>query len=213
PADHDPRIETRFGQHHSGPRGRRALPTGPGDRDPLLQTHDLAQHLRAPDDGDPALAGGGDLDVRFVHRGRNDDEVHLGQVARIVSEENLRPERRQPVGVLASFPVAPGDLERRREEEDLRQAAHADSAGSDEVDPAKLQESHRVPSASKSRSARSFAASGRAKERALSPMATSLRRSPSSSRRRSARTSPESESSAIATDAPALSKTSAFTVW
>src|SRR6266536_80596 len=212
-ADDDRRIEAGLGQNHSGQRSRRRLSVGPGDRDPLLQAHDLAEHLGSPDHRDPALAGGGDLGIRFVHRGRNDDQVYLGEVPGIVAEEDLRPERREPGGVLASLPVAAGDLERGREKKDLRQAAHADSARSDEMNPTKLQESHLVPSASKRRSSRSVAASGRAKERAFSPMAASRRRSPRSSRTRVASASPESALSSIATDAPAFAKTCAFSVW
>ena len=63
-----PRMRTRppttivgskpgLGQDHSGQRRRRRLSVGAGDRDPLLQAHDLAEHLGPPDHGDARARG------------------------------------------------------------------------------------------------------------------------------------------------------------
>ena len=72
----------------------------------------------------------------------------------------------------------------RRQEEDLGEAAHADAAGSDEMEPPQPQEPHRPRlSASKRRSARRLGGvRPRERPRVLCPSATSRARSPRSSR-------------------------------
>ncbi len=57
----------------AGQGRRRRLAVGAGDRDALLQTHDLAEHLGAADHRDAPRAGGLDLGVGFLDR-RGDDE-------------------------------------------------------------------------------------------------------------------------------------------
>ena len=55
-ADHERRIEPAFGEHaRDQARGRR-LAVRAGDRDALLQAHQLGQHQRARHDRDAALA-------------------------------------------------------------------------------------------------------------------------------------------------------------
>ena len=62
-----------LGQHEAGHRGRRRLAVRAGDRDALLEPHDLAEHLGAADDRDARRARGGDFGVRLGDRRGDDD--------------------------------------------------------------------------------------------------------------------------------------------
>ena len=81
-ADHERRIEPAFGEHRCDEARRRRLAVRAGDGDALLQAHQLGQHQRARHDRDAALARGRDLGVVRRDRGRHDDRVGAGDVAR-----------------------------------------------------------------------------------------------------------------------------------
>ena len=80
-ADDERRIEAAFGEHRRDEARRRGLAVRAGDRDALLQAHQLGQHQRARHDRNAALARRGDFRIVGGHRRRHDDRVGAGDVA------------------------------------------------------------------------------------------------------------------------------------
>ena len=150
PSHDDRRIEAGLRQDHPRQRGRGRLAVGPRDRDPLLQAHDLSEHLGAPDDRNPPRAGRGDLGVLLAHGRRDDQEVRVVHVARIVPPSHPGTQLFEAGGVFREGEIAARDLERGGEQEDLGEPAHADPARADEMETTQAQEPHRDASASKS---------------------------------------------------------------
>jgi hypothetical protein len=69
-----------------------------GDRDALLQPHQLGEHQRARHDRDVALARFGDLGVVVLDRARDDDGVGARDMPCVVPDMNFRAARAQPLG-------------------------------------------------------------------------------------------------------------------
>ena len=105
-ADDERRIEPAFGEHRRDEARRRRLAVRAGDRDALLQAHQLGQHQRARHDRDAALARGDDLGIVGGDRRRHDDRVGAGDVRRGVAD---RDRRRRAARGAASSPRSPRD--------------------------------------------------------------------------------------------------------
>jgi hypothetical protein len=86
--------------------------------------------------GIPRAPGRGDLRVRLADRRGDHEQVRSVHVRGVVAECHPRSELLQSGDrVLDCGQVAAGDLQGRRQEQDLRDAAHAHAARADEVDP------------------------------------------------------------------------------
>ena len=94
PADHERRIEAAFGEHRGDEAGRRRLAVRAGDRDALLQAHQLGEHQRARHHRDAALARRDDFGIVGRDRGRHDHRVGAGDVRRRMADRDAsRPAR------------------------------------------------------------------------------------------------------------------------
>ena len=87
-ADDERRVEAAFGEHRRDEARRRGLAVRAGDRDALLQAHQLGQHQRARHDRHAALARGDDFGVVRRDRRRHDDRVGVGDVRRRMADRD-----------------------------------------------------------------------------------------------------------------------------
>ena len=94
-ADDERRIEAAFGQHRGDEARRRRLAVRAGDRDALLQAHQLGQHQRARHDRNAALARRDDFGIVRRDRRRHDDRVGAGDVRRRVADRDGDAEPRE----------------------------------------------------------------------------------------------------------------------
>ena len=132
-ADHDRRVEATLREHGPDHRRGRGLAVGAGHRDPVLEPHQLGQHLGPRNGRDLVLARRLDLDVVARDRGRIDDHVSALDVLGAVADEDLRPEHGQPLDrVVASLVGAGHPI--AEVHEDLGDPRHAAAADSHEVD-------------------------------------------------------------------------------
>src|SRR5213593_1884307 len=132
-ADDDRRVEAALGQHGADHRGGRGLAVGARDRDAVLETHQLGEHLRAGDRRDLLPARGLDLDVVARDRRRVDDHVRALDVGGLVTDEHLRAQLGEPLDGIAPLLVRAGHPV-AEVQEDLGDTGHADAADPDEVD-------------------------------------------------------------------------------
>src|SRR6266566_7641823 len=137
-----------------------------GDGDRPFQPHQLAQHLGAPDDRQPAGSGRYDLWIVGLDRGGDYDDLGAVEIFGAVADRDRDAEIDEPAGIGAFGEVAA--LHAVAEiVQDLGDTAHADAA-----DPDKMQRADR--SGQRSHAARLFFAlptSG------ASPIANAARRS------------------------------------
>ena len=131
----DGRVEPGGVEQRRHERGRRGLAMRAGDRDALLEAHELGQHLGAADDRNSSRAGCGQLRIVAPDRARDDDDRRRAQIGRIVADEHFCAVLAQAldVGVVARVRALHGVPE---VDEDLGDARHADAADADEVDGA-----------------------------------------------------------------------------
>ena len=133
----DGRIEPAGVEQGRDERGRRRLAMRAGDRDALLEPHQLGEHLRAAHDGQALLARCDELGVVALDRGRDDDDGGLAERARIMTDGHARSFFDEPLhigvfgGVRALDAVA-------LIEQHLGDAGHANSANADEMNGPKL---------------------------------------------------------------------------
>ena len=80
PADDEGRIEPALGEHARDQAGGGGLAVRAGDRDALLQAHQLGEHQRARHDRDALRARRDDLGLSALHRGG--DHHRVGAFAR-----------------------------------------------------------------------------------------------------------------------------------
>ena len=120
-------IEQR--RHHRGGGG---LAVGAGDRDRLLEPHQLGQHLGAAHHRQQALARRLELGIVALDRRGDDHHPRLAEIGGVVADGDGNPQLAQAldVGVVgevgALHPVAEID-------QHLGDAAHADAADADEM--------------------------------------------------------------------------------
>ena len=106
---------------------------GAGDRDAVLETHQLGQHLGARNRRDLALARELDLDVVARDGRRVDDHVGALDVRRLMADEDLRAELGESLDGVAAFLVGAGHPV-AEVQQDLGDPGHAAAADPDEVD-------------------------------------------------------------------------------
>ena len=133
-ADHERRIEAAFGQHRRDQARRRRLAVRAGDRDALLQAHQLGQHQRARHDRNaasraPRRPRGCRARPRSTRRPRRRRRRSppRGRSA------TATPSRARRARDRARGEIGAGDLVALRREH-LGDAAHAGAADADEVD-------------------------------------------------------------------------------
>src|SRR6266850_1555717 len=130
---HDRGIEAALGQHGADHRGGRRLAVGPGDRDPVLEPHQLGQHLGARDRRDLVLARRLDLDVVPRDGRRVDDDVGAFDARRPMPDEDLRAELGEPLDGVVALLVGAGHPV-AEVQQDLGDPGHAAAADPDEMD-------------------------------------------------------------------------------
>ena len=108
PAHDDRRIVAALGEHGSDHRGGRRLAVGARDRDAVLETHQLGQHLGAGNRRDLSLARDLDLDVVPRDRRRIDDDVGALDVRRLMADEDLRAQLGQSLDRVVALLVGAG---------------------------------------------------------------------------------------------------------
>ena len=108
PAHDHRRVEPAAVEHERHHRGGRGLAVAARDRHPVLEAHELGQHLRPRDDGHAVPAGLGHLGVLPPHRGRDDHHVRPARVLRRVAAIDARAQAtrasRSPARRLRSEP-------------------------------------------------------------------------------------------------------------
>jgi hypothetical protein len=110
---------------------------GAGDRDALLEPHQLGEHLGAPDDGTAPQAGGRQLRVVAPDRSGDDDHRGVADLRRVMADEHARATFAQAldIGVVARVRALHlvTDIDQH-----LGDAGHADAADADEMNGAEL---------------------------------------------------------------------------
>ena len=118
-------------------RSRRGLAVGAGDRDALLEPHQLGEHLGAPDDGNAPQARRRQLRIVAPDRSGDDDHRGVADLRRVMADEHARATFAQAfdVGVVARVRALHlvTDIEQH-----LGDAGHADAADADEMNGAEL---------------------------------------------------------------------------
>ena len=108
-----------------------------GDRDAVLQPHQLGQQFAARNDGNQQAARFLHLRIGGIHGGTHHNRLGAGNVGGRVTFVNPRAERRQPFRGGAQLQVRPADLISQIQQH-LGDAAHANAADSDEVQVLRL---------------------------------------------------------------------------
>jgi hypothetical protein len=90
-ADDEGRIEPGLGKDAGHERGGRGLAVGAGDRDALLQAHQLGEHHRPRHHRHAPGAGGDHLGVVALHRARGHHRLGAGDVRGVVADRTLMP--------------------------------------------------------------------------------------------------------------------------
>ncbi len=132
PADDERRVEPAFGEHRGDQRSRRRLAVRAGDRDSLLEAHQLGEHQRARHDRYRSFARRCDLRVVGRDGSRHDDDVGIRDVRGRVADLDRDAELRETRGDLARGEIGPRHAIALRRE-DLGDAAHPRPADADEV--------------------------------------------------------------------------------
>ena len=99
---------------------------------PVLQPHQLGQHLRALDYWDLPPPCFHHLGIALIHRRAGDDHTRSDNIGRSVALENRRPQRRQPFGNRRTPQVRSANRVAQVEQY-LGDAAYADPANAYEV--------------------------------------------------------------------------------
>src|SRR6266850_5044742 len=133
PADDDRGVEAALGQDGADHRGGRRLAVSAGDRDAVLEAHQLGEHLRAGDRRDLALARRLDLYVVPRDGRRVDDDVGAFDVRRLMPDEDLRAELGEPLDGVVALLVGAGHPV-AEVQQDLGDPGHAAAADPDEMD-------------------------------------------------------------------------------
>ena len=113
----------------------------PGDADPALAAHDLAEHFGPPRDRDSAAARLIDLVMRSLDRRRDDDEVDALEVLAVVPDDDGNAPALQQVSGRRRLQIAPRHRDPRLRE-NLGDATHSDPADADEMNGPNLIKIH-----------------------------------------------------------------------
>jgi hypothetical protein len=86
-----------------------------GDRDAVLETHQLGQHLRARNHRDDFLLRGDHFRVGSRHRRRDDHDLGLTDVGFVMADENAAAELFQPTRRFGRLEVGAGHFVSERQ--------------------------------------------------------------------------------------------------
>ncbi len=89
PVDHG-RVESGRLEQRRHERGGRRLAVGAGDRDALLEPHELGEHFGAANDRNAPRARRENFRIVALDGGRNDGDRGLAEIRRIVADEHCR---------------------------------------------------------------------------------------------------------------------------
>ena len=133
----DGRVEPGRLEQRRHERGGRRLAVRAGDRDALLEPHQLGEHFGAANDRNAPRARRDELRIVALDGGGNDDHRGRAEIRRVVADEHRRALLAQAldVGVVAQVRALHLVAEI---DEHLGDARHADAADADEVDGADL---------------------------------------------------------------------------
>ena len=120
-----------------GDRSRRCLAVAAGDRDAVLEPHQLGEQFPALDDGNLAGFRRNSLRVVTRNRGADNDRVGALRVFGGVALKHPSPQRLQAFGDRGTPQVGAADAV-AEVQKNLSYAAHADAANTDEVNMAML---------------------------------------------------------------------------
>ena len=133
----DGRVETGRLEQRRHERGRRRLAVRAGDRDALLEPHELGEHFGAANDRNAPRARRDELGIVALHGGGNDDHRGRAEIRRVVADEHRRALLAQALDIGVVAQVRALNLAAKIDEH-FRDARHADAADADEVDGADL---------------------------------------------------------------------------
>ena len=133
----DGRIEAGGVEQRRHQRSCGRLAVRAGDRDALLEAHQLGEHFRPPHYRYAFLARSYELRVVALDRGRDDDHGGFADVLSGMADMHLRAvlAKALHIGVVAGVRALHAIAER---DQHFGDAGHADAADADEVDRAKL---------------------------------------------------------------------------
>ena len=83
------------------------LPWVPATGDATVAFQEFTEHHGSPHHGDPSPGGGDELVLVLGNRCRVDHGVDAFEVAGVVSDVNLDPQRREPLGAFRRSHIAP----------------------------------------------------------------------------------------------------------
>ncbi len=104
-ADDDRWVQSCGAQHGRDKRRCRGFSVRSGDRDAVLQAHQLGEHLGALDDGDVARARFEELGVVAGDGARDDQHVGVADVARAMPDVDLHAELLEPPRDVGSLQI------------------------------------------------------------------------------------------------------------
>ena len=95
----DRRVESGRLEQRRHERGGRRLAVSAGDRDALLESHQLGEHFGAANDRNAPRARRDDFRIVALDGGRNDDDRSGAEIRRVVADEDCRALLAQPLDV------------------------------------------------------------------------------------------------------------------
>jgi hypothetical protein len=98
PADDEGRVELALGQHAGDEAGRGRLAVGAGDRNAVMEAHQLGEHLGAAHHRDARRAGPSHLRVVRVDGGGDHHGIDVLDVPRVVADEDVHAALPQALG-------------------------------------------------------------------------------------------------------------------
>jgi len=131
PDDHR-RIQSRPTKHRRHQRCGRGLSVGAGDRDAILESHELPKHLGARNDWNAGTSRFAELGVGCRHRRGEHHDVRIAHILGFMADVDRGALFSEAPRVIVLAEVRSRDFETRIEE-DLRNAAHPDAPYANEV--------------------------------------------------------------------------------
>ena len=126
-------VETRFRQERSDQRRRRGLAVGTRDRDAVLETHQLGEHLRPTHHGNAPRACRFDLGIVVTDGRRLDHQIDAIEMVRVMADGDRDAEPFETRHGLAARLIAPADRQAFIAQKHLGDAAHAGATDAHEV--------------------------------------------------------------------------------
>ncbi|MNJ55051.1 hypothetical protein D3C77_505230 [compost metagenome] len=132
-ADDERGVQPGGGEHRRQQAGGGGLAMGAGHRDAMPVAHQLGEHLGTRHHGNASLQRMGDFRVALVDGAGDHQHIGFFDILRVVTDEHIGAETFQPRSDRRGLDIRAGNLVPHVEQH-LGDAAHADSADTDEVD-------------------------------------------------------------------------------